>query len=244
MKLTVLGSGTCVPSLKRSSPAVFLKISDKNILVDIGVGTMHRMLRASIDYKEIDFIFLTHFHPDHVGELRSFIQALDWTPGFDRKKDLVLVGPVGLKSFYDRTINSEPRPNTYKIKFIEIENHIILSDFKVEYVKTIHSEESIAYKFIQKGKSVVITGDCDYDKNLVNFVKSTDLLLIDCSFSNELKVKGHLTPKECGNIAKKANVKKMFLTHLYPVNPDFRLEQAREIFENTELAEDLLTMGI
>ena len=52
MDLIVLGSGTCVPSLKRSGPAVFLKIDNKNILVDIGPGTLVQLLKA----KKADFL--------------------------------------------------------------------------------------------------------------------------------------------------------------------------------------------
>ena len=245
MKLTILGSGTCVPSLKRSSPANFLKILNKNVIIDFGPGTMHQMLKAKIDYKEIDFVFLTHFHPDHVSELRSFIQALDWTPNFNRKKDLILIGPVGFKNFYERTINSKPRPNTYKLKIKEIKKNLALEDLKVECVKTVHSDESVAYKFMEKTKSIIITGDCDYDDNLIKFSKNSNLLLIECSFSNDQKVEGHLVSKECGEIAKQAGVKKLVLTHLYPTSPEIvRLNETKKIFRNTILAKDLLTIDI
>ena len=156
MKLTILGSGTCVPSLKRSSPANFLKILNRNVIIDFGPGTMHQMIKTKIDYKKIDFVFLTHFHSDHVSELRSFIQALDWTPNFNRKKDLILIGPVGFKEFYKRTINSKPRPNTYQIKIKEIKKNLAFGNLKVECVRTVHSEESIAYKFTEKTKSIII----------------------------------------------------------------------------------------
>jgi ribonuclease BN (tRNA processing enzyme) len=203
------------------------------------------MIKAKIDYKEIDFVFLTHFHPDHVSELRSFIQALDWTPNFNRKKDLILIGPVGFKEFYERTIKSRPRPNTYKLKIKEIKKNLALEDLKVECVKTVHSDESVGYKFTEKTKSIIITGDCDYDDNLIKFSKNSNLLLIECSFPNDQKVKGHLVSKECGEIAKKAGVKKLVLTHLYPTSPEIvRLNETKKIFRNTILAKDLLTIDI
>lgn len=246
MELTILGSGTCVPSLSRNSPANFLKILNSNILIDCGPGTMGQLLKAKIDYKKIDFIFLTHFHADHIGELRSLIQALNWTPNFDRKKDLILIAPVGFKKFYKQTINGKPRPNTYQIKVKEIKKMLAFSNFKVECVKTIHSDESVAYKFIKKTKSIIISGDCDFDNNLIEFSKKSNLLLIECSFVDKLKIKGHMTPSECGQIAKIANVKKLVLTHLYPpISSDvIKLKIARKIFGNTILAEDLLKIDI
>jgi len=245
MKLIILGSGTCVPSLKRSSPANFLKIKKNNILIDCGPGTMRQLLKAGLDYKAIDFIFLTHFHFDHISELGSIIQALDWTPYFDRKKDLILAGPVGFKSFYRKTINSKPRPNTYRIKIMEIKRRSIFSGFNVECTKTIHSKESIAYKFIENSKSLIITGDCDYSENLIKFSKNANLLLTECSYPDHFKAFGHLVPKECGEIAKRANVKKLVLTHLYlPFSEIMKLKETKRIFKNTILAKDLLTLNI
>ncbi len=245
MKLTILGSGTCVPSLERSSPANFLKILNTEIIIDFGPGTMHQLLKAKIDYKTIDVVCLTHFHPDHASELHSFIQALNWTPNFKRKKDLILIGPVGFKNFFKNTINSNPLSDSYKIKIKEIRNYLAFNGFKVKCVKTIHNQESIGYKFIEKTKSIVITGDCDYDLNLIKFSKNSNLLLTECSFPNDLKMKGHLVPKECGEIAKQANVGKLVLTHLYPTSPEaVRLKETKKVFKNTVLANDLLTINI
>ena len=245
MKLTILGSGTCVPSLKRSSPSNFLKILNKNVIIDFGPGTMHQLLKAKIEYKTIDFIFLTHFHSDHISELRPYLQALDWTPNFNRTKDLVLIGPSGFKNYFKKIINSKPRPNTYKIIIKEIKENLVIGGFKVKCVKTVHNKESVGYKFIEKTKSIVITGDCDYDLNLIKFSKNSNLLLSECSFHNGMKVKGHLIPSECGEIAKQANVGKLVLTHFYPTSSEaVRLKEAKKIFKNTILAEDLLTIDI
>ncbi len=245
MKLTILGSGTCVPSLERSSPSNFLKIFNKNAIIDFGPGTMHQLLKVKIDYKDIDFVFLTHFHSDHISELRSFIQALNCTPNFNRKKDLILIGPVGFKNFYKRTINSKPRPNTFRIKIKEIKKNLAFGGFKVECIKTVHNIESVAYKFTEKTKSIVITGDCDYDNNLIKFSKNSNVLLAECSFANGTKVRGHLIPSECGRIAGQANVGKLVLTHLYPLSTnEVRLKETKKLFRNTILAKDLLIIEI
>lgn len=246
MKLTILGSGTCVPSLKRSAPANLLQIKNKNILIDCGSGTLTQLIKAKSNYKNIDIIFLTHFHTDHISELNAFIQALNWTPGFIRKKGLTIIGPNGLKKLYKNNFfRIKTGLHKYKIKIQEIKNKIKFDGFTVEYQKTNHTNESVAYKFIEKNKSLIISGDTDYNENLINFSKNSDVLLLECSYLNK-KVFGHLTAKGCGQIAKKANVKKLILTHLYP--PAFhdkkKLIQAKKIFKNTILAEDLMRIEI
>jgi ribonuclease BN (tRNA processing enzyme) len=113
--------------------------------------------------------------------------------------------------------------------------------------KTVHSENSIAYRFEDGEKSIVISGDCDYDEGIVELSKDADLLIIDCSFPDAMKAPGHLTPKECGLVAKKAKVKKLILSHLYPTSfPDAeRLEECKVVFDgDVLLAEDLMEVNI
>ncbi|MCK5476551.1 MAG: hypothetical protein KAI55_01380 [Candidatus Aenigmarchaeota archaeon] len=109
---------------------------------------------------------------------------------------------------------------------------------------TLHTDESIAYKFIENNKRLVIAGDMDYDEDIIGFFKDADILIVECSYGNNYKVKGHLIPKECGEIAQKANVKKLILTHLYPILKEVRREEAKELFQNTLMAEDLMDIEL
>lgn len=122
---------------------------------------------------------------------------------------------------------------------------LAFENFSVDCQKTIHSDTSIAYKFIEKAKTLVISGDCDYDDKLAVFSKNVDVLMLECSFPDTMKSKGHLISKECGLIAQKAKVKKLILTHLYPTSPGrIRLNQVRKIFKDTILAEDFMRIEV
>lgn len=69
--------------------------------------------------------------------------------------------------------------------------------------------------------------------------------MLECSFPDTMKNKGHLISKECGLIAQKAKAKKLILTHLYPTSPErIKLNQAKKIFKNTILAEDFMEIEI
>lgn len=248
MNLIILGSGTCVPSLKRNAPGYYLEVLDKKILIDCGSGIILQLERAGKSYKDIDAVFITHTHPDHISDLMPFIHALLATPGFKREKDLVIVGPRGFKIIYESCINQVmKKPKSFFIDVVEIEDKLDLRYLYVFSKKTVHSENSIAYRFEDGEKSIVISGDCDYDKGIVELSKDADLLIIDCSFPDAMKAPGHLTPKECGLVAKKAKVKKLILSHLYPTSfPDAeRLEECKVVFNgNILLAEDLMEINI
>ena len=87
MTTTILGSGTCVPSLKRSACSVFIETGGKKILFDIGPGTMRRLLEAQTQIWDISHIFISHFHLDHTGELASFLFSNKYADGSKRKAD-------------------------------------------------------------------------------------------------------------------------------------------------------------
>lgn len=93
--------------------------------------------------------------------------------------------------------------------------------------------------------------DTSFNKAIPFFVKNSDLLIIESTYSNELKERAkehnHLTAIDAATIAKKGNVKKMILTHIgqrYEKNLDKILREAKTIFKNSYLAEDLKEIGV
>lgn len=248
MKLIILGSGTCVPSLKRGAPANYLEAENRQILIDCGSGTLLQLEKSGKSYKDIDAIFVTHTHPDHVAGIIPMIHALIATPLFSREKELLLIGPKGFKKFNEQCIASVIRgPRTFPMQIIEIEDKMDYPPFKVLTTGTVHSENSIAYRFEHQGKSVVITGDADYDRGIVELSRNCDLLIADCSFVESMKAGNHMTPRECGLVAREAGVKKLLLSHLHNLPfPDIeRLKECRQVFNgDVSLAEDFLEIEL
>jgi ribonuclease BN (tRNA processing enzyme) len=67
--VTILGSGSCVPRLERSSCSILVSAPGESLLFDCGAGTTRRLLRAGAAPATIDRVFLSHYHPDHSSEL-------------------------------------------------------------------------------------------------------------------------------------------------------------------------------
>ena len=248
MELTILGTGTSQVTKHRSSASQFLKIADKNILIDCGSGTMIRMDQANIKFEDLDIIFISHFHIDHIADLQSILWALKF-PRLTRTKKLIIVGPLGFKKFYNAYIKPivfSKSFDKFKIILQEITSEISFDKFKVSALYTNHTKESIALKFKENNKTLTITGDTFSIEKLINFSKGSDLLITECSFDNKNKSTDHITPDEAGVLASKANVKKLVLTHLYPPisTEKLRLNQAQKIFNNTILAVDLIKINI
>jgi ribonuclease Z len=99
---------------------------------------------------------------------------------------------------------------------------------------------------LQKGLKVVYSGDTKPCENLVELARDADLLIHDATFLEEDEdvQKYHSSVKDAAKIAKKANVKKLILTHIsrrYQKEDIERiLNEAREVFDNVEVAYDLM----
>jgi ribonuclease Z len=100
------------------------------------------------------------------------------------------------------------------------------------------------------GKKIGISGDTRPTKKLEEFFRDSDYLSFDCTFSFELKERAietnHSTAKEAAELAKKANVKNLILTHFSARYNDesVLLNEAKQIHESVIAAKDLLEIEI
>jgi len=105
--------------------------------------------------------------------------------------------------------------------------------------------------FTEGDKKISVVLDTLDNKKIVAFVNGSDLLICESSFSDELKEQAkqhlHLTAKQAGEIAKKSKSKKLVLTHLsqrYEKNPKKILNEAKKVFKNSFLVNDLDVLEI
>ncbi|MEM3028305.1 MAG: ribonuclease Z [Candidatus Bathyarchaeia archaeon] len=102
----------------------------------------------------------------------------------------------------------------------------------------------------RKGLKVVYTGDTRPSEAIVELSKDADLLIHDGTFDGSLaekaKEEGHSTVLEAAEVALKAGVKRLVLTHISARYEDTNplLEEARKIFPNTVIAEDFLRLEL
>ncbi|MDI6686791.1 MAG: ribonuclease Z [Desulfobacterales bacterium] len=254
MSVIILGSGTCVPSLKRSSCSVLMETGGAKLLFDCGSGTMRRLLETGTKIFDISFIFFSHIHPDHTGELASFLFATKYPETERRQKPLTIVAGSGFSEFYTRLKNVYGEWIEFKpglLNIVEMDNKgkdsIDFGDFAVKSIPVEHNDESIAYRITGLGKkSVVYSGDTDFSDNLVDLAKNADILICESALPDELKAAGHLTPSLAGRIARQANVKKLVLTHFYPECDQVDIEkQCRMTWSGPlVLAEDLIKIEL
>jgi ribonuclease BN (tRNA processing enzyme) len=250
MNLYVLGSGTCIPTVERGPSGLALAVDSHLIFFDGGGGSLRQMVRLGLDYRRVDFLCLTHFHPDHVSDFVPFLFAMNYTVRFTRSLPLHIIGPQGVENFYTRLkeIYGEwIASKTYDLSLHQAaEERLDFSDLAIQTLPMQHSDASIGFRVEAGGKALVYSGDTDYCQNIVRLGKKADLLILECSFPDERKAAGHLTPTLAGRIAREAHSKKLLLTHFYPVfqGHDILKECQKEFSGEILLAEDGMKITI
>lgn len=250
MKLTVLGSGTAVPTLQRNSAGYLLEENGHRILIDFGYGNVHQLLRLGITYHDIDRIFLTHIHPDHMCDLVPFLFASKY-PLNPRTRNLSIVAGPGFTEYFERLMeafNHWLTPDTYEIQITELDEETREFDgLEVTTGKVQHIEMSRGFRFANaEGKTVAFSGDTDYCTGIVELGRGADLLILECSTPDDMKVEKHLTPQLCGRIAREAGCQTLLLSHFYPPCEMSSVREVcqREFAGKIILADDLTVVDL
>ena len=79
---------------------MLVETGENKILLDTGPGTMRRLLEAGSEIFDVTHVLLSHFHPDHTGELASFLFSNKYPDGARREKTLAIVGGPGFEDFF------------------------------------------------------------------------------------------------------------------------------------------------
>jgi ribonuclease Z len=111
-----LGTGGSVPSARRSTASVMLVRGGRRMMFDCGEGTQ-RQLHRSFGLAQVDEIYLTHFHADHILGLPGLLKTYDLT---GREEPLTIYGPRGLRDLF-KTLGRLIGRTDYGIDLVELD---------------------------------------------------------------------------------------------------------------------------
>jgi ribonuclease BN (tRNA processing enzyme) len=239
VRLTVLGSGTSVPHAKRSSTAHWLETDGGSILLDASASAVHRMAQEGLDWPELDAVWISHFHLDHVGGLAPLLFGTKHAPQTrERQKPMTVFGPRGLtnlfKAFneaYSYRLEQQPFPLRWR-EVSPRERFQILPEVDAETLSTPHTAESLALRVKDRdGATLVYTSDTGYSESLASFASDADLFVMECSFPYSKPVETHLELKDAMRLAELSRARRVLLGHLYPEWDDIDLAaEARKLW--------------
>ena len=234
MKVSVIASGS-------KGNCCYIETKETKILIDIGLNcitTERKLLEKNIDPDEIEGIFITHTHKDHIDGLRVF-----------NKKHKA-------KAYLTETMYKELNQELKNYEFIGETTKI--KDITITAIKTSHdAEDSNGYIIENEDKQIVYITDTGYI-NIKNHKKLKDKTMYILESNHDVEMlmnnpnypyhikqrilgdKGHLSNKDSAYYLKKfigQNTKHIILAHLSEHNNTdvLALKTLKETLENNDI---------
>ena len=242
-RVTLLGTGDPIPRTDRYGPATLVEVAGQKLLIDVGRGAATRLVQMKIALSDVDAVFLTHFHHDHLIGIDD-VWMTGWLPNpFGRRSTPMEVwGPTGTANLLSSLekgfeLNTSIRipdellvPEGIKFAAHEFDADGVVYEkdgVKVTAFTVNHGElikPAYGFRIDYDGRAVVISGDTKFDRNLIAAAKGADLIIHEVALaSDELLasseqfrriVAHHTTPEEAGIVFAEVNPKLAVYTHL------------------------------
>lgn len=218
--VTLLGTGSPVPSDKRFGMSTLVRAGDQTLLFDAGRGTFIRLWQLGLSRGNIDAIFLTHLHSDHTVGLPDLLMTGWVMDTFNTKagaQPLTVYGPGSIEGRIGTTETLERLKTAYEAdnyirrhdeklptKGLKIQGHDIHpgvvfnhDGVKVTAFSVDHGEwakPAFGYRIDYDGRSVLLSGDTRYspDEPLLENARGVDVLIHEVADARQPILDSHM----------------------------------------------------
>ena len=242
VNVTFLGTGGAFSSGRRTNLALLIEGSDFRMLAESGPMIVEQLDRAKLKAADVDRLFITHGHGDHVlgFPMLALNRMAASTPlhvyaGLSTLATLRILSAVSFSSL---------SPSRDDIRWHELSEE---GPDETTWPSGVHLQTVVAdhppalptlsarWDFEEGGSVTFITDTRPTDIS-VELARESDLLIHEASFSavmepdSDAGAHWHSTAEEAGEIARRAGCKRLALVHLGPEigeRPDILIEEAR-----------------
>lgn len=235
MELTILGAHGTWPGEGGATSGLLVREDGYVLWMDAGSGTLANLQRH-VGLYDIDAVLLSHSHPDHVSDLFGYLYARLFGPEPQPKIPL-LVAPKVVERMAPLLGEEKGEPKLAEaFDVVEVqpgEDHH-LGPFRLATASMRHSVPTIGTRVESSTGTMAYSADTGPTEELVTLSRGADLLVVEASWQDDREGQPpiHLTAREAGEAAAKAEVGRALLTHLRPYrDSDRSREQAAETFD-------------
>jgi ribonuclease Z len=239
-RVTLLGTGAPPPRLDRFGPSTLVEVGGKKFIFDAGRGATQRLHQLGIPFGDVDGMFLTHHHSDHVvGFPDLWLTGWIGRPWGRRSVPLEVWGPEGTQQMMEhlpqafavdiRVRRRNYPPEGVKLVAHEIEEGVVLDSdgLEISAFEVDHGGEELpafGYRIDYAGRSVVLSGDTTFNENLIRHAEHADVLVHevtaagDGTAENAQQLKriaaNHTTPEQAAEVFSRVKPRLAVYNHL------------------------------
>jgi ribonuclease BN (tRNA processing enzyme) len=232
MRVTVLGKSPSWQDADGACSGYLVEDGDITVLLDCGNGVFSK-LRRYRDYTTVDAVIVSHLHADHILDLVPYSYALTYAPrqqpvpvarwpGTDAPARPRLIAPRGAARTFRRIVgawgNEDLIEKAFRLEEYEPGSSVEVGSLRATFHEVPHFAPTSAIDFSSSDGSGRFTygADCRPGKELIEIARDTDLLLVEATLPRPERTgdRGHMTPAEAGEHARRAGARRVVLTHI------------------------------
>ena len=243
-----MGTGAPVPSMERFGPSILVEAGDQKLLFDAGRGAAQRIWQLKVPLGQVNVLFLTHLHSDHVVGIPD-VWLTGWIPAAygRRASPFRVYGPGGTKEMMENLLEAfswDINTRQKERNKVEIGAVVAPIDIKEGYVwenagvkvtpfTVRHSDfidSALGYRIDYAGHSVILSGDTRFSENLIRFAKNADVIIHEVAAANEdtttntalvNQILGfHTSPEDAGRVFQQVQPKLAVYSHIVMLTSD------------------------
>ena len=216
----ILGCSGGIPTQERGVTCVMITTKDYDMMIDCGEGSYLRWQKAGYHWKNLEYILITHMHPDHTGGLLPF---LFYRKLYSIESPLTIIGPPNLEAYLTDSFQHTGISHNQDLHFISIADHSEMELNKGISLHALEMEHKIScwgYALKDGRRKLVIITDTRRNTNSIKLANKADVLIHEATFQHHQRDKAlehfHVTEIQAMEIADAAQVKRLVLTHFSP----------------------------
>jgi len=260
--------------MNRFGPSILVEAGDKKFLFDAGRGAMQRITQIKVRWQDVDGVFFTHLHSDHVVGFPD-VWLTGWLVGAGRNRPLEVWGPPGTENMVShlvqafefdirfRILDDKARPEGAVINTHEINPGVVFEQngVRVTAIKVDHApvEPAYGYRIDYGDRSVVLSGDTRISDNLVRAAEGVDLLVHEVASPETFQRAGvnperaksviahHVTPEQAGEVFERTKPRLAVYSHIVlpTATADDLVPATRKTYSGPlEVGEDLMVIEV
>jgi ribonuclease BN (tRNA processing enzyme) len=249
MRITVLGKSPSWQDAGGACSGYLIEDGATALLLDCGNGVFSK-LRMFRDYVDLDAVLVSHLHADHFLDLVPFAYALTYAPrqqpvpvggypGTATPARPRLIAPSGARDCFRSVVgawgNEDLIEKAFAIEEYDAGSTVEVGTLRARFKEVPHYTTTYAIDFTTTngGGRFTYGADCCPGDALVEIARQTDLLIVEATLPRPERtgVRGHMTPAEAGDHARRAHAGRVVLTHISDeLDQDWAKEQGSAAF--------------